>query len=124
MHRNDSGYDSGVGGRREGAERFVPEPHGGAIKQGGNTGNRGGMGAVPSAIRERLRGSFAERIAVLEDIADNAENDTDRLRAIELMSRYGLGAADRLEVQAATRATAQIIYLPQLAAIPEAGPDG
>jgi hypothetical protein len=89
------------------------------------------MGAVPSDIRERLRGSFAERIQVLEDIADHGRNDTDRIRAIELMGRYGLGVADRLEVQAETRATAQIIYLPRLGAegagpitIPEPLPDG
>jgi hypothetical protein len=114
IDRNDSGDDSGMSRRLKRVERLVPQPHGGAIKQGGNNGNRGGTGAVPSEIRERLRGSFAERIRVLEDIADHGRNDTDRIRAIELMGRYGLGVADRLEVQAETRATAQIIYLPRL----------
>ena len=126
---NDSGLDSGSTSRANTSEVLVCQPHGGAIKQGGNNGNRGGKGAVPSDIRERLRGSFAERIQVLEDIADHGRNDTDRIRAIELMGRYGLGVADRLEVQAETRATAQIIYLPQLGAegpitIPELPTDG
>jgi hypothetical protein len=47
---------------------LVPQDHGGAL-QVGNPGNRGG-GRPPSELRARLRGSFAERIPVIEDIAD------------------------------------------------------
>lgn len=36
----------------------------------GNAGNRMAMGPPPSVIRERCRGSFADRIPVLESIAD------------------------------------------------------
>ncbi|MEO7502995.1 MAG: hypothetical protein ABIW94_10205 [Gemmatimonadaceae bacterium] len=49
---------------------LVPQPHGGALLKGGNDGNRGGRGAVPSLLRERLVGSFEQRIPVLERIAD------------------------------------------------------
>jgi len=50
---------------------LVPQPHGGAIYGGGVPGHRGGPGRPPSALRERLRGSFEQRIAVLENIADD-----------------------------------------------------
>ena len=49
---------------------LIPQPHGGALHRGGVEGNRGGKGAVPSLVRERLVGSFEERIPVLERIAD------------------------------------------------------
>lgn len=47
---------------------LIPQPHGGALRAGGKPGNRGGRPA--SAVRRRLRGSFAERIDVLQGIAD------------------------------------------------------
>lgn len=48
----------------------VLQPHGGALNSGGTPGNAGGTGRPASVIRERCRGSFDQRIAVLEDIAD------------------------------------------------------
>lgn len=49
----------------------VPAHGRGAIRHGSEPGtNAGGTGRPPSIIRERLRGSFEERIAVLESIAD------------------------------------------------------
>lgn len=51
------------------AGTLVEQPHGGAIRHG-NPGNRGGVGSMPSALRDRLRGSFAARVKVLEEIAD------------------------------------------------------
>jgi hypothetical protein len=109
IDRNDSGDDSGAG-------LLVRQPHGGAIKQGGNVGNRGGMGAVPSAIRERLRGSFAQRITVLEAIADDPDlSPADRIRALDLMARYGIGTDSKVEVDAPNLARIEkVIYLPEL----------
>lgn len=52
-----------------------------------------GTGRPKSEIRQRLRGSMAERIAILEDIADSGEKDSDRVKAIGMMARYGLGEA-------------------------------
>jgi hypothetical protein len=62
----------------------------------GNPGNSGGKkgrsGRPPSALREQLRGSFAERIPVLEQMVDDAKTSaSDRLRALDLMAKYGLG---------------------------------
>ena len=49
-------------------------------------------GRPPSVIRERCRGSFEDRIAVLEEIADNPEaSASDRIRALDLLGKYGLG---------------------------------
>lgn len=47
---------------------LVPQPHGGALLPGGT--GAPGTGRPPSLVRERLVGSFAERVAVLEQIAD------------------------------------------------------
>lgn len=55
--------------------QLVAQPHGGAIKQGGNPGNRGGMGAIPSLLRQRLRNSAASRLAILEEIADGTATE-------------------------------------------------
>jgi hypothetical protein len=76
---------------------LVPMPHGGALRNGG--WNSGGSGPAPSALRARLRGSFANRVAIAEDIAtDVTQTATDRLRAIDLLAKYagisGLGADD------------------------------
>lgn len=90
------------------------------MRAGGTPGNKGGTGRPPSIIREKLRGSYEDRIKLLEDFADgrfvpamppNAElaaklesgKDaatnvvmavyaiSDRLRALDQMAKYGLG---------------------------------
>src|SRR5438093_8534927 len=71
---------------------LVDQQHGGAIYAGGVPGHRGGPGRPPSALRERLRGSFEDRVNVLEGIADNPEADPqDRIRALDVLAKYGLG---------------------------------
>lgn len=47
---------------------LITQPHGGAIRNGGT--NKGGPGRPPSALRERLTGSFEQRVPILEEIAD------------------------------------------------------
>lgn len=97
---------------------LVPQPHGGAL-QVGNPGNVGGPGRPPSAIREDLRGDFDERRRVLREIADanlpirekcpacgHEPKPTttelvavrDRVRAIDIMGKYGLGTVRELSV--------------------------
>lgn len=85
--------------------------------RGGNPGNKGSGGAggrPPSEIRQRCRGSFYDRIRILEEIADgtlplvrkctkcghkpakqeveeaSAAAAADRIRAIDLLGHYGL----------------------------------
>ena len=78
---------------------LVEQGHGGALLTGGAKGHRGGSGRPPSAIREHCRGSFAERVKVLEQIADGELPNTnvspnDRTRAIDLLGKYG--AVDKI----------------------------
>lgn len=120
-------------GRREKATAppaKIPQPHGGALYAGGVPGHRGGPGRPPSMLRELLRGSFAERLAVLEAIADGqpivrvrlpdgSESETvvsaspaDRLRALDLMAKYGLGTQMGLPMNGAgEEVPAQVIVI-------------
>lgn len=78
--------------RRKAGPTLVPQVHGGAVWSSGVPANRGGPGRPPSELRERLRGSLQHRVQVLEEIADDpAALPSDRVRAIEVMLRYGLG---------------------------------
>lgn len=82
------------------AGALVPQPHGGALRHGSLPGNPPGPGAPPSELRARLRGSLEQRVRVVEEIADRADaSDADRLRAIDLLARYGLGTTRELSVE-------------------------
>ena len=68
-------------------------PNGGQLRVG-NPGNRGGAGAMSNELRERLRGSLEERMNTLEEVIDDESlRPADRLRAIELLLKYGIGVA-------------------------------
>lgn len=78
---------------------LVPQRHGGALLDRGLPGHAGGGGRPSSALRERLRGSFQERVKVLEEIADDPKADPqDRIRAIDVLAKYGLGVTRELTV--------------------------
>ena len=78
---------------------LVRQPHGGALLGGGLPGHVGGGGRPSSVLRERLRGSFQDRVKVLEAIADDPEADPqDRIRAIDVLAKYGLGVTRELTV--------------------------
>ncbi len=78
---------------------LVPQPHGGALLGSGLPGHVGGGGRPSSVLRERLRGSFQDRVKVLEAIADDSEADPqDRIRAIDVLAKYGLGVTRELSV--------------------------
>ena len=76
--------------------RLIPRPNGrGALNSGGTPGNKGGTGRPPSEIRERMRGSLADRLRIAEEIADNKKsNDSDRLKALDFLAKYGLGTTN------------------------------
>ena len=78
---------------------LVPQSHGGSLLDRGVPGHAGGGGRPSSALRERLRGSFQERVTVLEEIADDPKADPqDRIRAIDVLAKYGLGVTRELSV--------------------------
>jgi hypothetical protein len=111
---------------------LVPQPHGGALRYGGT--NKGGTGRPPSEVVERCRGSFYERIPILEEIADarvvlrakcekcghepkdeatpvHVEN-RDRIRAIDRLGFYGsltVGDIDAAAVRAKLDRTITLI---------------
>lgn len=71
---------------------LIPQPHGGALLSGGVLGHRGGPGRPPSALREVMRLSLEERLPILEKLADDPTvAPRDRLKAIEILARYGIG---------------------------------
>ena len=74
--------------------------------------NLGGAGQPPSEVRARLRGSAAERIATLEEIADSpASSNADRVRAIDLLLRYGLGQLREISTEDVRDKLAQTVAL-------------
>lgn len=67
---------------------LIPQPHGGALRRGGNRGNRGNRAAIgrpPSIIREKLRGSFQERIPLLEQIIDGTVVQQTRVEIMDIL---------------------------------------
>lgn len=68
---------------------MIPQAHGGSLRRGGT--NRGGSGRPPSAIREIALRGFEKALPILAKIAHNANaNDTDKIRAIDVLGKYGL----------------------------------
>ncbi len=92
---------------------LVDQRHGGALYAGGVPGHRGGSGRPPSVLRERLRGSFEDRVNVLEAIADDEEADPqDRIRAVDTLAKYGIGTVREVtvdQVRDRLRATLDVI---------------
>ena len=61
-------------------------------------GKKGRSGRPPSAIRERCVGSFEERVSILEEIIDDPKSRAaDRIRAMDLLGKYGLGALKEIQ---------------------------
>jgi len=86
---------TGLKGRPVG--ELVPQEHGGALRNGGPS--KGGTGRPASEIRSQCRGSFANRIHVAEQIADSAKaSESDKLRALDLLGKYGVGDKLTLEL--------------------------
>lgn len=89
---------------------MISQAHGGRLLKAGKAGNRGGTGAPPSAIRTRCRDSFSARIAIAERIADDESLcPRDRLKALELLARIGIGALDSKPVSDADATEAAIL---------------
>ena len=64
-------------------------------------GNPEATGRPPSAIRAAMRQSLDQRIAIAEEIADDGQaSPAERLKALELLARYGLGHSDSVTTKA------------------------
>ncbi len=93
-----------------GVGELVRQPHGGALKRGGVNP---GAGRPPSAIRADTRSDFDKVRHVAVRIAMSkakGTKDADRLRAIELLGRFGLDEQiNRADVAAALQGTIEDI---------------
>lgn len=106
---------------RNGAQRpamIVPAHGGGRIYRGGVVGHRGGSGRPADRVRRALLSVGRTGIAkVLKPLIDGQPvsvidrngtvvaidpNPADRLRAVEIALKYGLGTANRGNVEVAT----------------------
>ncbi len=82
---------------------------------------------VPSVIRAACRATFYDQIPTLSDIAnDESAKDGDRIKAIEALGRFGLGAADQAQVHVHAEAgsVVGVVMLPQLGEAPAGGGGG
>lgn len=103
--------------------RLERQERGGALWVGGHPSPTPGPGRPSSELRARLRGSLAERIAVIEEIADDpAARPSDRLRAAELLLRFGLGTSDELSLDAGPDDWTERVRAELLSAIRREGP--
>jgi hypothetical protein len=94
-----------------------PSPvNGVALPVGAHSHNTGGKpgrsGRPPSAVREAMREAFADRIHLLEGFADDASlSVSDRLRALEQLARYGLGATvTQTDTEGNTPQTVRVLH--------------
>ena len=71
--------------------KLVVPAHGrGALRTGGNPGNKGGTGRPPSKIRTKCRDAFEDRLPFLQGIVDDEDERTsDRIKAHDLLGKYG-----------------------------------
>lgn len=74
-----------------------------------------GPGRPPSAIRAKMRGSLENRLAIAESIADNPKSsDSDRLRALDFLAKYGLGTKSEVSGEDGAPIHAGVVILPAL----------
>jgi hypothetical protein len=75
-------------------------------------------GTSPNVIRAACRGRFYSSLETLSEIAKDPESKTaDRIRAIDTLGRFGLGAADQgaVHIHAGDGATVLgVVHLPAL----------
>lgn len=103
----------------------IPQPHGGALVPGAGRGPKPGApnaGRPPAAVRALLRESFAARLPLAEAIADDPKLfPADRLRALDMLARYGLGTTREVSVEdVKDRLTATIAAVREVVPAPHA----
>lgn len=97
-------------------DRLIPGRGRGPAKGAPNAGR------PPSAVRMALREAFAARVGLAEALADNPRlTATERLKALDLMARYGLGTTRDVSVEdIRDRLTATLAAIRKLVPCPEA----
>lgn len=77
---------------------MIPQPHGGALKSGGNPGNVGGTGRPPSAIRARMR-QHLDSDVLKKVMAEFEAEKLPTLDVAEFLAKYGLGTMKEVSVE-------------------------
>ena len=73
---------------------LVPQPHGGALRNGGT--NVGGTGRPPDEIRKAMRGNLVE---ILPGLLEQYNAGTlDHIRFADFLAKYGLGTKEELSI--------------------------
>jgi hypothetical protein len=74
--------------------RVVPMPHGGAVRTGGNPGNKGGTGRPPNEIRARMREGLSAALDLVDKMMEEPDqlSPAQKLQMVDLLARYGIGA--------------------------------
>ena len=72
---------------------LVAQPHGGSIWQGRPKNLKVSPGRTPSELRRLARLGFEARMGELLRIAKHANRESDRVKAIDILGKYGLGEA-------------------------------
>lgn len=72
----------------------VPQAHGGALNRGGTPGNKGGSGAPPQVIREKMRGTLSLILPEIE--AKYKSGIVEPLDFANFLAKYGLGTKDEM----------------------------
>jgi hypothetical protein len=78
---------------------MMPQPHGGSLQRGGLDG--GGNGPPPSALRDSMRQSIAERYSVIEAIMDGQVVQKTRVSVYHLAPMCVCDACGNLEIRPA-----------------------
>ena len=112
----DSSKGDGGGNADTTGVTLVPQIHGGALNSGGTPGNEGGTAPTPQALRALMRHPLTKLLPVVTAIAEAQEVEEvtcphceekhdvptyrkagDRLKAVDLLARYGVGTHQEIE---------------------------
>jgi hypothetical protein len=85
--------------KKKDAQLVTPSHGRGKIYHGGVPGHRGGTGRPPSELRDQMRSILEGNLGIIEKILQDPEVKAgDKIRALEVLSRFGIGTQDQLDV--------------------------
>jgi len=85
----------------ESRREFIPGRNGGRLRNGGT--NKGGPGRPPDAIRTRCAGLFDAHVdKAVTILKDSTASHGDKLKALDLLGRYGGLLKQTTEMQGTT----------------------
>lgn len=92
---------------------LIPQAHGGALLAGVASPGRHvpGPGRPASELRQLARLGFEARLVELTRLGKEAASDSDRIRAIDILGKYGLGTIQEMSVDSVRGRLARTIEL-------------